>query len=121
IVGRRDQVERIRKHPLYRALRVDKLAYAALEATLESYLRADADQSVPVRRMLRLTKDELRSRTEGFAARLKQNVSGYTMDVIDGVSVVGGGSAPDVRLETALIAIRHPAMSADEIEQRLRA
>ena len=121
IVGRRDQIEQIRKHPLYRALRVDKLAYAALEATLESYLREDADDKVPVHRMLRLSKEDLQSRTGDFTARLKQNVSGYTIDIVDGVSVVGGGSAPDVRLETALIAIRHPAISADEIERKLRA
>src|SRR6185503_4901674 len=67
IVGRRGLIEQIRKHPLYRALRVDKLIYAALEATLESYLREDAETSIPVLRMLSLQKKELEIRMRSFA------------------------------------------------------
>jgi L-seryl-tRNA(Ser) seleniumtransferase len=119
IVGRRDRIEQIRKHPLYRALRVDKLAYAALEATLESYLRED-ECGIPVLRMLALTKEEIGSRSREFVGRLEKKIGTGLAEIVDGESVVGGGSAPAVQVETTLIALRHPTLSADEIEEKLR-
>lgn len=119
IVGRRDLIEQIRRHPLYRALRVDKLAYAVLETTLESYLRDDPE-SIPVLAMLALTKGDLDERARDFADRLKGQTGEASIGIVDGESVVGGGSAPDVRLATTLISVRHPVLSADEIERKLR-
>ena len=119
IVGRRDLIEQVRRHPLYRALRVDKLAYAVLETTLESYLREDP-QSIPVLRMLATTKGDLDQRARAFADRLKGKVGTAAVGIVDGESVVGGGSAPDVRLATTLISVRHQTLSADEIERKLR-
>lgn len=119
VVGRRDLIEQIRRHPLYRALRVDKLAYAVLEKTLESYLREDL-QSIPVLRMLASAKGEVEARARAFADRLKLAAGVASVGIVDGESVVGGGSAPDVRLATTLVSVRHPVFSADEIERKLR-
>jgi L-seryl-tRNA(Ser) seleniumtransferase len=119
MVGRRDLIEQIRRHPLYRALRVGKLAYAALETTLGSYLRDDL-HSIPVLRMLASTKGELEERARAFADRLKGTAGAAAVGIVDGESVVGGGSAPDVRLATTLISVRHPELTADEIERKLR-
>ena len=123
IVGRKNLVEQIRKHPLYRALRVSKLVYAALEATLESYLREDAERSVPVLKMLSLRKDELEVRSRDFEDRVRGALGSgdaLSIEIISGESVVGGGSAPDTRPETVLLAIKHSGISPTEIESRLR-
>lgn len=121
IVGRRDLIEQIRKHPLYRALRVDKLAYAALEATLELYARGVAQDNVPVLQMLSMDREGVGRRVDMLVGRLQGKiVADVEISVIDGESVVGGGSAPTVRRETQLIAIRDGRRSAEEIERRLR-
>ena len=123
VVGRRDLIERIRKHSLYRALRVDKLIYAALEATLESYIRENARQDIPVLRMLGSTKEELDVRASDLARLLRDaigNTDHTTIELIDGESLVGGGSAPAVGRPTTLVALRHAVMSADEVEEKLR-
>jgi L-seryl-tRNA(Ser) seleniumtransferase len=119
IVGRRDYIERLRKHPLYRALRVDKLAYAALEATLEAYLREDL-AAIPVLRMLTLTRSEIEKRARAFIALFEKMTGSRSAEIVGGDSVVGGGSAPAVPVETVLIALRHATLSADAIEERLR-
>jgi L-seryl-tRNA(Ser) seleniumtransferase len=118
IAGRREALDRIRRHPLMRALRVDKLSYAALEATLEQHAIGRQGQ-VPVQRMLTMGKDEIGRRADALAAALNQ--SGWTARVIDGVSTVGGGSAPGSELPTRLVEITKDGMSADQIEQHLRA
>ena len=119
IVGRREVIERLRKHPLYRALRVDKLIYAALEATLESFRRGTFLQEIPVLKMLALSNVELKKRTAKFARKLRENQS-LQFEIIKGNSVVGGGSAPMVQPETTVLAVRHAKMSAAELEQSLR-
>jgi L-seryl-tRNA(Ser) seleniumtransferase len=122
IVGRSSLIEQIRKHPLYRALRVSKLVYAAMGATLESYLREDAEKSVPVLRMLGLTRDEIELRARAFVERLRATAnSDVEIDVVEGQSVVGGGSAPGETRDTALVSIRSSKVSPTEIEGLLRA
>lgn len=122
IVGGKNLIEQIRKHPLYRALRVGKLVYAALEATVESYLREDAESSVPVLKMLGLRKERLEERTGDLVLRLQNKLSkdGTVIEMISGASVVGGGSGPDVRPETVLLAINRANVSPAEIENKLR-
>jgi L-seryl-tRNA(Ser) seleniumtransferase len=117
IAGRREALDRIRRHPLMRALRVDKLTYAALEATLEEHAIGRQDE-VPVQRMLRMGRDEISRRADALAAALNQ--SGWTARVIDGMSTVGGGSAPGSELPTRLVELTKDGMSADQIEQHLR-
>ena len=119
IVGRTALVDRVRKHPLMRALRVDKMTYAALEATLTEYVAGRATVTVPVRRMLALTVDEIRARTEVVASAIAA-IPGWRVELVDGVSAVGGGSAPGVELPTCLVAIEKGELTADALEARLR-
>ncbi|MEP6703911.1 MAG: L-seryl-tRNA(Sec) selenium transferase, partial [Acidobacteriota bacterium] len=123
IVGRKTLIEQIRKHPLYRALRVGKLVYAALEATIESYLSEDAEQTVPVLRMLSLRKEELEKRVTNLNRRLRARLgqSGEIgIETMNGESVVGGGSAPDSRPATVLLVIKHSGISSTDLERKLR-
>lgn len=122
IVGRRTIIERLRKHSLYRALRVDKLTLAALQATLTAHRRGTVFEEVPALHMLAMTKSELANRTEKFLAKLSQSVSDVqlTVSIIDGESAVGGGSGPNTHPPTSLVALEHRTLSADEIERRLR-
>jgi L-seryl-tRNA(Ser) seleniumtransferase len=121
ISGRSDLVGRMRSNSLFRALRVDKLTYAALEATLLAYVRSDHD-AVPVLRMMRLSKEEITSRTEKIACSLASGQpTRLKLELRDGESVIGGGAAPSAILPTRLIALTHADLSADKLSTRLRA
>ena len=119
IVGRKETIEKIRKHPLYRALRVDKLIYAALEATLESFRKETALQEIPVLKMLAQTNEELKTRTKKFAKKLSK-ISDLSFEIIEGKSVIGGGSAPDVQPISTLLALKHAQISVTKLEKNLR-
>jgi L-seryl-tRNA(Ser) seleniumtransferase len=123
ISGRADLVARMRSNSLFRALRVDKLTYAALEATLLAYVKRDHD-AVPVLRIMRLSKDEIARRAERIVAQV-QSAEGKSprlkLDLVDGESVIGGGAAPSAVLPTRLIAVTHADLSADALSVRLRA
>jgi len=118
IVGRRELVERCRRHPLTRALRVDKLTLAGIEATLRLYLEPErAVERIPAVRMLTATREQIAPRAEALAAKLQ--AAGIECEVVDGVSRAGGGALPAVDLPTRLVAVPHPA--PQEVEARLRA
>lgn len=119
ISGRDDLVARMRANSLFRALRVDKLTYAALEATLLAYGKYDHD-AIPTLRMMRLTKEEIGRRAEAIAAQATAMAHGLKMELIDGDSVIGGGAAPSSLLPTRLLALTHAELSADELAARLR-
>ncbi|MCA1635159.1 MAG: L-seryl-tRNA(Sec) selenium transferase [Acidobacteria bacterium] len=122
IVGRRELVERLRKFPLYRALRADKLSLAALEATLEAHRRGTALAEVPALRMLAATRTELEKRARAFTRRLRARVAPDILasEIVEGHSAVGGGSAPTTHPETALLALSHARLSAAALEEALR-
>ncbi|MFZ0061653.1 MAG: L-seryl-tRNA(Sec) selenium transferase [Pyrinomonadaceae bacterium] len=121
IVGSRAIIERLRRHPLYRALRVDKLTLAAMQATLNAYRRGTLFNEIPSLQMLALTKADVAQRAEDFVAKMQNdNNASLSISLIDGESAVGGGSGPNTRPPTVLIAIDHAHYSADEIERRLR-
>jgi L-seryl-tRNA(Ser) seleniumtransferase len=122
IVGRSEWVNRLRRHPLYRALRADKLTLAALEATLEAYRRGEALAEIPALRMLSVTAEELERRARDFAARLRTrlNTNALELEVIAGHSAVGGGSAPTAQPRTSLVALKHESLSADALDAALR-
>lgn len=123
IVGRREVIKRLRKHPLYRALRVDKMIYAALEATLEIYRRETTSEEIPIWQMLSMTEVVIKERIENFAQNLHQKRGEnhfLQLTIIEGNSVIGGGSAPMTQLKTSLLALRHEKMSAAKLEKELR-
>jgi len=111
IVGKSDALARLKRHPLARALRVDKLTYAALIATLDHYRRDEALEEVPVWRMISRSLEDIKKTAENWAAQV-----GGT--VLSGESTVGGGSLPGTSLPTALLAIESD--SPDRALEKLR-
>jgi len=120
IAGKKDVVERIRRNPLFRALRVDKLTIAVLEVTLRAYRRGAWDE-IPALRMIRMTAHEIEQRARAFVARLHVTLpKDTTLEIREGSSVIGGGSTPDQKLPTRLVGIARRRYSAAALEERLR-
>ena len=121
IAGEKDLVARVRRRPLFRALRVDKLTIAALEATLGAYLRAAWDE-IPAMRMIRMTPQELKRRAENFIRELRPELplDEVEIEIAEGTSLVGGGSTPSQSLPSKVIRIASARYSATKLEQRLR-
>jgi len=117
--GKPELIARCRSNPMFRALRVDKLSYAALEATLLDYVRQDHD-AIPALRMMRMTAETVRERAKGLRAKLAGSASLKT-EVIPGESVIGGGAAPGSNLKTFVLAVTCAGLSADELAAKLRA
>jgi len=118
LTGRADLISRMRANSLFRALRVDKLTYSALEATLLAYVRAD-HVAIPILSMLRLTDEEIARRAHRVAKKL-QAIPGLQCEVMTGESVIGGGAAPSAVLPTQLLAVSVTGMSADDLLTGLR-
>ena len=116
IAGRRAAIDTIRHHPLMRALRVDKMTYAALEATLQAYSR-ERPNDLPVMRMLTLTADDIGTRAEALARALTEE--GVPARVVDGESAIGGG-APGTTLPTRLVELSPDTLSAQALQAALR-
>jgi L-seryl-tRNA(Ser) seleniumtransferase len=116
--GRADLIRRMRSNSLFRALRVDKLTYAALEATLLSYVKRDYD-GIPTLKMMSLSKADIGARAGALVKSLPAGGK-LKAEMIDGESVVGGGAAPSSVLPTRLLALTHAELSADELSIRLR-
>ncbi|HEX5484301.1 MAG TPA: L-seryl-tRNA(Sec) selenium transferase, partial [Terriglobia bacterium] len=119
LLGRREHLSKIRKNPLFRALRVDKLTIAALEATLALYLKDDLS-AIPAQRMMRASKEEVAARASALAGQLAR-LPGLTIALQDGESVAGGGSTPGQSLPTKLVAITHRTRTAQSLAVALRA
>lgn len=128
ISGRADLVSRMRSNSLFRALRVDKLTYSALEATLLAYVRRDHD-SIPILRMMRMSKHDITRRAEATIAEVESQLSKIAggrqgllkLELRDGDSVIGGGAAPSAVVPTTLLSLSHRELSADSLRTRLRA
>jgi len=121
IVGRSKIIERLRSNSLYRALRADKLCLAALEATLDAHRRGALDE-IPTLHMLSLSAEVIEKRARNLIQRLEEaGSSGLKAKIIEGHSAVGGGSGPNVHPSTALVALDHESLNANEVESRLRA
>lgn len=118
IVGKQPIVDRLRKHPLYRALRSDKLRLAALEATLVAHRRENAASEVPVLQMLSLTADEIEQRARSVIEQVAPTELNLALE--SGDSAVGGGTAPTSNLPSVLISVAHPRKSASDLEQQMR-
>ena len=118
LAGKREPLERIRKNPLFRALRVDKLTIAALEATVSLYLQGKP-QAIPALRMILLSQEAIRSRATFLAEKISAHPQ-FSARIQDGDSVIGGGSTPAQSLPTVLLAVTHSRHSAQELEGLLR-
>ena len=120
ILGRGELIARLRRHPLARALRVDKMTLAALDATLQSYQRDRALQEIPVWRMISAPDSELSARAEEWLRRLQDNgvVEAGNASIWPGESAVGGGSLPGETLPTHLLAVRRN--DAEQVAAALR-
>jgi L-seryl-tRNA(Ser) seleniumtransferase len=121
IAGKREYVERVRRNPMFRALRVDKLTIAALEATLHAYLRGALDE-VPALRMIRMSAEAIGRRARALVEQLRPKLATgeVELEVRDGWSVIGGGSTPQQQLATQVITISSVRYSAARIEARLQ-
>ena len=117
LVGRRDLIERIRKNPLLRAFRVDKLIYAALEATLLEYLSGDTS-TIPIERMLSILPEEIMRRCRQMASQIA--CPELVLDVVPVASLIGGGTAPKASLDGFAISVRHVSLTAAELLATLR-
>lgn len=117
LVGKKEAIARLKKHPLARALRVDKFTLAGLQATLLHYLKSEATKQVPVWRMIAVSRVELDAKANGWAKRL--TAFGLDAQVIDAESTVGGGSLPGESLPTRALALS--VKNADAFARRLRA
>ena len=121
IAGQKELVAKVRRHPLFRALRVDKLTITALECTLRAYLRADWN-ALPSQRMIRLTPGEIAQRATNLLHSLQPVVANadVELEIADGASLVGGGSTPAQSLPTKVIRISSARHSVTQLEERLR-
>jgi L-seryl-tRNA(Ser) seleniumtransferase len=117
LVGRVDQIDRIRKNPLLRTFRVDKLTYAALEATLRDYLSEKAD-SVPVVNMVRSSPLEIQRRCEWVANQVRSD--SLFAETVPVLSLIGGGTAPAARLQSSAVSLRHVTLEAQTLLRALR-
>ena len=118
LTGRPELIRRMRSNSLFRALRVDKLTYAAMEATLLAYVKGDVEE-IPGVRMMRMSPEEIGRRAKAVVAGVR-GVARLRAEVVEGESVIGGGAAPSAVLPTWLIAVAVEGLSADELLVRLR-
>ncbi|MDW7675040.1 MAG: L-seryl-tRNA(Sec) selenium transferase [Bacillota bacterium] len=121
IVGKQSYIDKLKKHPLTRALRIDKFTVAALEATLREYLDLSAIDNIPTIKMLTTSKDEIAQRSQKIAKRLEELVGSAAIIKLEaGSSMVGGGALPTTELSTLLITIRPINRSCQQIAKQLR-
>jgi L-seryl-tRNA(Ser) seleniumtransferase len=99
ILGRAELISKIKRHPLARAVRADKLCLAGLNATLLHYLKNEAEREIPIWRMISTTARQLKARAQKWAAELGQG------EVVAGESTIGGGSLPGESMPTYLLAL----------------
>jgi L-seryl-tRNA(Ser) seleniumtransferase len=121
IVGKKKYMEKIRKNPLARAVRIDKLAIAAFEATLMEYMDPEnAIKEIPTLNMLLQKPEEIRTRAKKIASSLRKTISHEKIEVLKDISKAGGGSLPDAEFPTFVIAVRPERISVNELDYRLR-
>jgi L-seryl-tRNA(Ser) seleniumtransferase len=123
IVGKKQYLDQMKKNPLLRALRIDKLTLAALEATLREYLNPNrALETIPTLRMLTISQEQLRQKADQLLVRIRESIGEgrLELNVLPGQSVVGGGSMPGQELPTWLVTVRAKAISAAALAKALR-
>lgn len=119
ILGSKQALERISKHPMMRALRLDKTILAALNATLDIYLSPAPAERIPVLQLLSESLESLRDRAEALAAKLNE-LAGISASTNEDITYLGGGSVPTQEIKTWTVAIHHDQLSDDRLSAALR-
>lgn len=121
IAGRKDLIQKLKKHQLARVLRVDKMTLAALEGTLMHYAKGKEElQHIPVIHDILISNEEMKQRTELFLAKLGEKTNSYEMTIKEGSSKVGGGTMPEVELPTYIAVLKHKQLSSANLAYKLR-
>ncbi|QTJ59089.1 L-seryl-tRNA(Sec) selenium transferase [Dolosigranulum pigrum] len=121
LVGTKQYIDQLKRHPLLRALRVDKMTLAGLEATLQAYLKPEqAMKDIPLLQMLGQSEEKLARKAQTLVDDIRALNKGYQVNIKEGQSQVGGGAFPEARLATHLVEISHPDYSESTLEQKLR-
>ncbi|MEH6955737.1 L-seryl-tRNA(Sec) selenium transferase [Neobacillus drentensis] len=121
IAGKKEIIDRLKKHQLARVVRVDKMTLAALEGTLIDYARGENGLvNIPTVRDLFVSSGELDVRSQFFVTNLLQNTEKYVTKITKGTSQVGGGTMPDVELPTTVVTLKHRELTAEQLGRKLR-
>ncbi|MEH7505925.1 L-seryl-tRNA(Sec) selenium transferase [Neobacillus drentensis] len=121
IAGKKEIIDRLKKHQLARVVRVDKMTLAALEGTLIDYARGEKGMvNIPTIRDLLVSLEELDVRSQSFVTNILQNTGKYVAKITEGTSQVGGGTMPDVELPTIVVALKHRTLTAEQLGKKLR-
>jgi L-seryl-tRNA(Ser) seleniumtransferase len=120
LAGKKPRIAALRRNPLYRALRVDKMTLAALDAVVLDHVSGRAAERVPALAMASLSAESLQARAGAFAERLRSLGSGLDVALAPGGSAVGGGAAPTSSLPTTLVTVAHVALGPDRLAEALR-
>ncbi len=122
IMGRKDLLDRVKRHPLNRALRIDKLTLIALEETLRSYLMGREIQDIPTLRMIATPYDEILKRSRSFLRKIRKAFGdAVCVDISDDISKVGGGATPLADIVTPVVRLKARDLSTESLERSLRA
>ena len=121
LIGKKEYIDKMKKHPLARALRVDKLTLAAMEATFFEYLDMEtAKKNVPVLNMITASEEELNARANALVDTIMKKTDAFKLDVIACKDQVGGGSAPTVRLNGQAVSVFSDTIPAERLERLMR-
>ena len=121
IVGKKEYIKAMKQHPLARAMRVDKMTFAALEATLKKYKDPSlALRDIPILRMSSESKDVMRARAEKLSDAIRTANADMVCEIVEVEDQIGGGAAPMVRLPGVAVSVQDGGKSADTTERKLR-
>jgi L-seryl-tRNA(Ser) seleniumtransferase len=121
IAGKKEIIDRLKKHQLARVVRVDKMTLAALEGTLIDYARGEKGlRNIPTIRDLLVSVNEIDDRSQFFVTNLLQQTRNYQSKILRSTSQVGGGTMPDVELPTMVVALKHRTLTAEQLGRKLR-
>ncbi len=120
IAGKKEIIQKLKKHQLARVLRVDKMTLAALEATLKSYENETAAKDVPTVRDILALKPEIELKAKAFVDEVEKNCLSYSCKLVDEVSQIGGGTMPTEEIPTKAVALVSNKFSANQLSEQLR-
>ena len=120
IIGKKEYIEKLKKHQLARVLRVDKFTLAGLEATLKSYLRGQETYEIPTVRDIIESKEVILEKAKDFIDKVSNKNTKFTFEIEEDTSKIGGGTMPEVEVETYVVQVKHNQYTSTEIAEKLR-